>query len=78
MNSTSQSTLNFSDDSSSPYYLHPSNNLSALLIFEIFVGDNYTVWSRSITVALTVKNKVAFIDGSITAPPPDQYLFHTA
>ncbi|XP_057962271.1 uncharacterized protein LOC131153837 [Malania oleifera] len=49
--------INLSDDSSSPYYLHPSDNPGALLVSEIFSGDNYIAWSRSITIALTVKNK---------------------
>jgi hypothetical protein len=34
-------TLNLSDDSSSCYYLHPSDNLGALLVSEIFTGENY-------------------------------------
>ncbi|KAF5477453.1 hypothetical protein F2P56_004093 [Juglans regia] len=59
---------NPSDDSSSHYYLHPSDNPGVLLVSEIFSGDNYVAWSRSITIALTVKNKVAFIDGSLPQP----------
>ena len=75
---SSNSVINPSDDSSSPYYLHPSDNPGALLVSEIFVGDNYIAWSRSITIALTVKNNVAFINGSITAPPTTQQVLHTA
>jgi hypothetical protein len=61
-------TVNLSDDSSSCYYLHPSNNPGALLVFEIFTGENYIVWSRSMTIALTVKNKISFIDGTLMQP----------
>jgi len=61
-------TLNLSDDSSSCYYLHPSDNPGALLVSEIFTGENYIAWSRSMTIALTVKNKIAFIDGSLVQP----------
>jgi hypothetical protein len=33
--------LNLSDDSSSCYYLHPFDNLGALLVSKIFTGENY-------------------------------------
>ncbi|XP_042977221.1 uncharacterized protein LOC122308118 [Carya illinoinensis] len=69
---------NPSDDSSSSYYLHPSDNPGALLVSEIFSGDNYVAWSRSITIALTVKNKVAFIDGSLPQPNPANVRLKTA
>ncbi|KAF5441887.1 hypothetical protein F2P56_037152, partial [Juglans regia] len=75
---TSHRMINPSDDSSSPYYLHPSDNPGALLVSEIFTGDNYIAWSRSITIALTVKNKAVFIDGTILAPPVNQSILHTA
>ncbi|KAF5471062.1 hypothetical protein F2P56_011534, partial [Juglans regia] len=55
--SESSHPSNPSNDSSSPYYLHPRDNPDSLLVSEIFVGDNYIAWSRSITMALTVKNK---------------------
>ena len=61
-------TVNLSDDSSSCYYLHPSDNPGALLVSEIFTGENYIAWSRSMTIALTVKNKISFIDGSLMQP----------
>ncbi|XP_057962256.1 uncharacterized protein LOC131153819 [Malania oleifera] len=75
--SSGNSLVNPSDDSSSPYYLHPSDNPGALLVSEIFNGENYVAWSRSIIIALTVKNKVQFIDGSIVSPPSDQFVKHT-
>ncbi|RVX08728.1 Retrovirus-related Pol polyprotein from transposon RE1 [Vitis vinifera] len=59
---------NLSDDSSSCYYLHPSDNPGALLVSEIFTGENYIAWSRSMSIALTVKNKIAFVDGSLVQP----------
>jgi hypothetical protein len=61
-------TVNLSDDSSNCYYLHPSDNPGALLVSEIFTGENYIAWSRSMTIALTVKNKISFIDGSLMQP----------
>ena len=77
-NSFNQPPINPSDDSSSPYYLHPSDNPNALLVLEIFNGENYVAWSCSIIIALTVKNKVQFIDGSIVSPFTGQLVKHTA
>jgi len=48
--------------------LHPSDNHGALLVFEIFISENYIAWSRSISIALTVKNKIAFVNGSLIQP----------
>ena len=56
-NSFNQPPINPSDDSSSPYYLHPRDNLGALLVLEIFNGENCIAWSRSIVIALTVKKQ---------------------
>lgn len=58
------------DDPSSPYYLHPSDNPGALIVAEQFSGENYASWSRAILMALSVKNKNWFIDGSVS-PPTD-------
>ncbi|XP_040996191.1 uncharacterized mitochondrial protein AtMg00810-like [Juglans microcarpa x Juglans regia] len=68
-------TVNPSNDSSSPFFLHPSDNPGAFLVSEIFID---VACSRSITTALTVKNKVAFTDGSIIVPSTDQLVQHTA
>ncbi|XP_041026892.1 uncharacterized protein LOC121267080 [Juglans microcarpa x Juglans regia] len=77
-NNSSPPLGNPSDDSLSYYYLDPSDNPGALLVSEIFSGDNYVAWSRSITIALTVKNKVAFIDRSLPQPSPTNARLKTA
>ena len=59
---------NLSDDSFGYYYLHPSDNPGALLVSEIFTSENYIAWSQSMSIALTVKNKIAFVDGSLVQP----------
>ncbi|KAF5449041.1 hypothetical protein F2P56_029529, partial [Juglans regia] len=66
--SSNASVQNLFDDSSSCYYLHPSDNPGVLLVSEIFTGENYIAWSRSMLIALTVKNKIAFVDGSLVQP----------
>ncbi|KAF5450496.1 hypothetical protein F2P56_030845 [Juglans regia] len=72
------SMVNPSDDSSRHYYLHPSNNPGALLVSEIFTSENYVAWSRSFSIALTVKNKIAFIDESLTQSSLDDPRFRVA
>ncbi|XP_075109063.1 uncharacterized protein LOC142180863 [Nicotiana tabacum] len=46
-------------DSSHPYYLHPSD---------------YPGWRRALVIALSAKNKLGFIDGTLTTPPVDSGL----
>jgi len=37
----------------------------------IFTGDNYANWSRLVTNSLKSKNKLAFVDGTLTKPNAD-------
>jgi len=55
-------------DSSNPYYIHPSNHPGHLLVPPKLNGTNYSSWSKSMVNALTTKNKVGFINGSIKTP----------
>ncbi|XP_022152756.1 uncharacterized protein LOC111020399 [Momordica charantia] len=54
-----------------PYFLHHSDNTSLVLVSDPLTNENYTSWSRSMLIALTVKNKVGFVDGSIVRPTGD-------
>ena len=48
-------------DPASPYYLHPSD--SQLLLVPIpFNGTGFNDWKRSVTITLSSKNKLAFIN----------------
>lgn len=40
-----------------PYFLHHSDNTSLVLVSDLLTDENYTSWSRSMVIALTVKNK---------------------
>ena len=65
------SATNFSLDDpppSSPYYLHASDNSSLMLVNQPLTSDNFHSWFRSTAMGLTVKNKLGFVDGSISAP----------
>ncbi|KAI4324258.1 hypothetical protein L6164_023811 [Bauhinia variegata] len=49
-------------------YLHYFDQPGAILVPQSLVEDNYSIWSQSKTMALTVKNKIRLIDGSIKEP----------
>ncbi|XP_052880548.1 uncharacterized protein LOC128286842 [Gossypium arboreum] len=47
-----------------PLFLHPSDTLGTVLVSHRLTDvENYTVWSRSLRIALLAKNKLEFIDG---------------
>ncbi|XP_041025344.1 uncharacterized protein LOC121265732 [Juglans microcarpa x Juglans regia] len=66
--SVSSSPSDPSSDSSSPYYLHHGDSPESILVTQVLIGDNYHTWRRSMLMALTAKNKVGFVDGSIAKP----------
>lgn len=57
------------EDSGSPYFLHNGDHPGLILVSHQLTGSNYNTWSRSMEMALTAKNKLAFIDGSLPRPP---------
>lgn len=62
------------ENSNHPLYLHPSDQPGAVLA-ETLVEDNYMTWENSMQMALMIKNKLGFIDGSQEKPthnPPEQ------
>ncbi|XP_054797486.1 uncharacterized protein LOC129302589 [Prosopis cineraria] len=50
----------------SPYYIHPNENPSLVLVSPLLDGSNYHCWARAMRMALLSKNKLKFIDGSIS------------
>ncbi|KAF8389294.1 hypothetical protein HHK36_025987 [Tetracentron sinense] len=76
------SCLTQKDDSSSsspismtldPYTIHHSDSPRAMLVSPVLSGDNYGTWICAITMALRVKNKLGFVDGTLSKPtsPPE-------
>ncbi|KAB2603842.1 hypothetical protein D8674_040044 [Pyrus ussuriensis x Pyrus communis] len=53
---------------SDPLILHHSDSPSLVLVSQLLDGHNYGQWSRSMRIALSAKNKLGFIDGSIKNP----------
>ncbi|KAL5577040.1 hypothetical protein UlMin_018739 [Ulmus minor] len=56
------------DDTSNPYFLHHSDSPGLVLVSQPLIGENYASWSHALLIALSVKNKLGFIDGSIPKP----------
>lgn len=64
------------DDLLDPYYLHHSDTTSSVLVSQPLTGGNYISWSRSMKIALDVKNKLGFVDGTLPKPPPEEVKPH--
>ncbi|XP_060959157.1 uncharacterized protein LOC133030435 [Cannabis sativa] len=58
------------DDHSSPFYLSTGDHPNLVLVSTVLNGTNYQPWKRGITMALTAKYKIAFINGFLPRPEP--------
>ena len=78
---SSQSSLNLSNDSTTPnppnlYFLSSSENLGNILVTQPFLGmKNYHAWSRAMVLALTAKKKIGFVNGKIPMLDLDSPLY---
>lgn len=48
-----------------PYFLQPSYHPELVIVSQLLNGDNYTTQHRTITISLSAKNKLGFVDGTI-------------
>ncbi|XP_072088179.1 uncharacterized protein [Arachis hypogaea] len=55
-------------DQSSPYFIHPGENTGTPIISIVLTPNNYGSWSHAMIRALSSKNKLKFIDGTIRKP----------
>ncbi|KDO44212.1 hypothetical protein CISIN_1g041392mg, partial [Citrus sinensis] len=60
-------------DSSSLYYLHPSDHTCMIISSVKLNGENYEEWSLSMRNALRAKRKQSFLDGKIKKLVEDAY-----
>ncbi|KAG5524853.1 hypothetical protein RHGRI_031505 [Rhododendron griersonianum] len=64
-------------DPSSRYYFHHSDTLATKLCLQLLDGGNWATWSKSVEIALSVKNKLGFVTGKIKKPSkstdPDEF-----
>ncbi|CAJ2632157.1 unnamed protein product [Trifolium pratense] len=65
----------FATNPSNPYYLHPNENPSLILVTPLLDSKNYSSWSRAMKVALISKNKLRFVDGTFPCPSPTHALY---
>lgn len=56
------------EDPMNPYFLSHADNQVMILVSQHLDGDNYISWSRSMIIALSAKNKLGFVNGSIQCP----------
>jgi hypothetical protein len=52
-------------DQSSPYFVHPSDGPSSVIVKPLLNGANYHSWARAMRRALGGKMKFEFVDGTI-------------
>ncbi|XP_076929081.1 uncharacterized protein LOC143593292 [Bidens hawaiensis] len=70
-NNTLISKLDFGDS----LYLHPSDTSNLAIVNLKLTGtENYSMWSNSMELALLVKNKLGFVDGTCVKPVGDDAL----
>ena len=74
MASPNLSSLEDSLNPHSPYYVHPSENPSTSLVSPLPDPTNYNSWCISMSIALSEKNKLEFIDGSLLQTAPNHAL----
>lgn len=55
-------------NSTSLYYLHPSDNPGSLITSVLLRGDNYTEWATELSNSIQAKQKLGFIQGTIAKP----------
>ena len=54
-----------------PLFLHHAKSSSTILVTQPLIGgENYLAWARAVRKALLTKNKLAFIDDSLTLSSP--------
>lgn len=54
------------DQYNNPYYLHNTDHAGLILVSDrLSTGAEFHSWRRSIRMALNVRNKLGFIDGTI-------------
>ncbi|KAH9650422.1 protein kinase domain-containing protein [Citrus sinensis] len=54
------------------FLVHPSDSQTAVLVSPLLTSDNYGTWVRAMTMALRAKNKLGFVDGTISKPDDDE------
>ncbi|CAN0839303.1 Retrovirus-related Pol polyprotein from transposon RE1 [Linum grandiflorum] len=67
VNPSSQATIGVLD-SSNPFFIHPSEHWGQCLVSSVLTESNYSEWVMAMTMVLDGKNKIGFVDGTISPP----------
>ncbi|XP_076931060.1 uncharacterized protein LOC143596082 [Bidens hawaiensis] len=68
MSATLSVPNSISIDSSNPLFLHPSDHPGMILVSKSFDGSVFGAWKRAMTIALSAKNKLVFVNGEFVSP----------
>ena len=52
-------------DSPNPFFLHHGDNTGAMIVSKPLNGDNYNSWKKPMIMALSAKNKLSFVNGTL-------------
>ena len=73
--SVSSSSSISMEDSDSPYQLHSGDHPGLVLVSHQLTGPNFHTWRRAMTMALTAKNKLVFVNGTLPRPISTDLVF---
>lgn len=62
-------------DQDNPLYLHSSDSPGMKLVSDPFDGTGFSNWKCSMTIALSARNKLGFVDGSLVKPAASSTTF---
>ena len=55
-------------DSSNPFFLHHGDSPGTMIVSKQLNGENYNTWKRAMLMALSAKNKLSFVNGTLPKP----------
>lgn len=58
-----------------PLYLSTSDNPIQSLVTKPFDGNGFQAWKRSVRIALSARNKLGLVDGSVHQPSESDILY---
>ena len=61
---TKDNHINPSMNQASPYFLHPTD-IGLEIVTNLFTSVGFKGWKRAVNIALSGKNKLGFVDGSV-------------
>jgi hypothetical protein len=60
-------------DYTNPFFLHHRDSPDPVLVSQPLTGDNYSSWRRAMIMVLTAKNKIGFVNGSLSKPDVSEF-----